>query len=310
MNTQRGYGFVHFPPTKDGITAAIKCTEEMRDCFIDGVQFRCELSHKLLKQLYNTRDTTVRRLLPARVNLEIENWHKSTKSGKQKQRKILESKCLTKAKYDGSNPHDQRPQKLTSKSSFVSPIYMPPSMNCSLEYFEQAGFTFIGQYGLNSFPLGSVSTDTMCAQSVDNYFLPANLGCSTDNCRLSSSSNTDSDSGESTSVVSFSEVTANTAIATGGISWNSFDHTGVGSGGGSNWTYAANGMVFPYFSYPNHIQNHCMIPNYQAMTTPRNNLAVSYYDFSGGNGNIPPLANFLCPMMFSPRGNNQQAPAH
>lgn len=48
---QRGYGFVHFPASQEGVNAALKCAEELKDKAIDGIHYKCDISHKLLRQL-------------------------------------------------------------------------------------------------------------------------------------------------------------------------------------------------------------------------------------------------------------------
>ncbi len=55
-STQRGYGFVHYSPTLPGILSALKCVNELRDSTSEGIHFKCDLSHKLMKQLSQRQD--------------------------------------------------------------------------------------------------------------------------------------------------------------------------------------------------------------------------------------------------------------
>lgn len=48
---QRGYGFVHFPASEEGVNAALKCAEALKDQIVDNIHYKCDISHKLLRQL-------------------------------------------------------------------------------------------------------------------------------------------------------------------------------------------------------------------------------------------------------------------
>lgn len=54
---------MHFPSSEDGITAALKCSDELKDKTIDNIHFKCDISHKLLKQLksHTGQDLNIRR---------------------------------------------------------------------------------------------------------------------------------------------------------------------------------------------------------------------------------------------------------
>jgi hypothetical protein len=47
MHCQKGYGFVHFAFTPEGTAAAIKCCDEMHNATVDGVTYKCSISHRL-----------------------------------------------------------------------------------------------------------------------------------------------------------------------------------------------------------------------------------------------------------------------
>jgi hypothetical protein len=47
MHCQKGYGFVHFAFTAGGTAAAIKCCDEMHNATVDGVTYKCSISHRL-----------------------------------------------------------------------------------------------------------------------------------------------------------------------------------------------------------------------------------------------------------------------
>jgi RNA recognition motif-containing protein len=48
---QRGYGFVHFPASEEGVNAALKCVDALKDKIVDNIHYKCDVSHKLLRQL-------------------------------------------------------------------------------------------------------------------------------------------------------------------------------------------------------------------------------------------------------------------
>lgn len=60
---QRGYGFIHFPSTDEGIEAALGCTEELRNTLIGEARYKCDVSHKLMKELYDRKHPSISALM-------------------------------------------------------------------------------------------------------------------------------------------------------------------------------------------------------------------------------------------------------
>lgn len=52
LHFQKGYGFVHFPYTPEGVASALKCCEELHNRTVDKVTYKCNISHRL-KQCMN-----------------------------------------------------------------------------------------------------------------------------------------------------------------------------------------------------------------------------------------------------------------
>jgi hypothetical protein len=95
--TQRAYGFVHYAPNVSGILSALKCAEDLKDNTIDNVHYKCEVSHKLVKQLIHQQDSEVVKLI-----------HKYYPGGIQE----LKEKAQI---------HDQLSQALSIQTSFPEP---------------------------------------------------------------------------------------------------------------------------------------------------------------------------------------------
>jgi hypothetical protein len=57
MHCQKGYGFVHFAFTPEGTAAAIKCCDEMHNATVDGVTYKCSISHRLRHALRVNSDS-------------------------------------------------------------------------------------------------------------------------------------------------------------------------------------------------------------------------------------------------------------
>jgi hypothetical protein len=51
LHLQKGYGFVHFAFTPEGVAAAIKCCEDMHNATIDKVTYKCSISHRLKQSM-------------------------------------------------------------------------------------------------------------------------------------------------------------------------------------------------------------------------------------------------------------------
>ena len=47
LHSQKGYGFVHFAYSPEGVAAAVKCCDELHDSTVDQVQYKCSISHRL-----------------------------------------------------------------------------------------------------------------------------------------------------------------------------------------------------------------------------------------------------------------------
>lgn len=52
LHFQKGYGFVHFPYTPEGVASALKCCDELHNRTVDKVTYKCNISHRL-KQCMN-----------------------------------------------------------------------------------------------------------------------------------------------------------------------------------------------------------------------------------------------------------------
>lgn len=61
--TQRGYGFIHFPNTDEGIAAALRCTDELRNTLVGDARYKCDVSHKLMKELREKKHPALPELL-------------------------------------------------------------------------------------------------------------------------------------------------------------------------------------------------------------------------------------------------------
>ncbi|KAJ1421011.1 hypothetical protein B484DRAFT_126348 [Ochromonadaceae sp. CCMP2298] len=48
---QKGYGFVHFPFTGEGVAAALRCCEDMHNQTSDRVTYKCSISHRLQQSM-------------------------------------------------------------------------------------------------------------------------------------------------------------------------------------------------------------------------------------------------------------------
>lgn len=264
----------------------------MRDRVVDGINFKCDISHKLLKQLYGVQDASIKTLLPKRVISEMENYLKQAKPKPTKAGVNIDSSCVVAKGAPVSNPCTKL-NHAKSKTSMINSIYSSTRpLSCAYfdtAFFEKAGFTYVGQYGVCNYPPGSGSTDTMFVPSVDNYYLPPNLSSSSDS-RISVSTNTDSDSGESTgSIVSYSETNTTTA----GFPWSSLDTNGAA------WPY-----MFPYFSYPNPLQNQYLL---HASVPPMNfGSTGNYFDPCTNSASFCHPA-IVCPMMMNSHGTQQTA---
>lgn len=55
---QRGYGFVHYSADEEGIASAMACVQALPDTDLDGVHFKCSVSHKLQALLNTTHGTS------------------------------------------------------------------------------------------------------------------------------------------------------------------------------------------------------------------------------------------------------------
>jgi hypothetical protein len=61
--SQRGYGFIHYPSTDEGIEAALRCTEELRNTLLGEARYKCDVSHKLMKELYDRNHPSIGSLM-------------------------------------------------------------------------------------------------------------------------------------------------------------------------------------------------------------------------------------------------------
>jgi hypothetical protein len=60
---QKGYAFIHFSFNAKGIISSLQCCDELKDTIVDGVKYRCDLSHKLMKDLSESDDPYVLKII-------------------------------------------------------------------------------------------------------------------------------------------------------------------------------------------------------------------------------------------------------
>lgn len=82
---QKGYAFIHFPATAKGVGSCLQCCNELKDTIVDGVKYRCDISHKLMKELNDTGDPEVLKILERSPAL-MKTLHRSNPIRKSKTR--------------------------------------------------------------------------------------------------------------------------------------------------------------------------------------------------------------------------------
>eukprot|EP01039_Chlorochromonas_danica_P009352 gene9353-10324_t len=71
---QSGYGFVHFPLNAEGIESALKMSESVIDVLIDGVNYKCKLSHDL-ELRFRQQQANAPRQSPGGANVMLSSPH-------------------------------------------------------------------------------------------------------------------------------------------------------------------------------------------------------------------------------------------
>eukprot|EP01038_Epipyxis_sp_PR26KG_P011695 gene11695-15658_t len=157
---QSGYGFVHFPKTLEGIQAALNVTTKNKEISIDNVNYKCNASHHLSKQLKQLQEMSD-------VPVDIANLSISTDRIPSHQKVNVS---------EDSEKDNQSPQSLiTTKSTSSFPSDFIPSLpspngnasNRNLQSHHQAG-SFATEDNIGIASIRSVSNDSTASKKSYN----------------------------------------------------------------------------------------------------------------------------------------------
>jgi cold-inducible RNA-binding protein len=121
-----GYAFVHYPSTEEGITASLKAVRGVQDLDIDGVNYRCFLSHKLTNRLqkldYDLSDIAMPpRLCPLPASVNEQKQHKAlSKAKQQKTQRPDYLMCKVEVPQQQQQPHYQRQEEQEQEARYES----------------------------------------------------------------------------------------------------------------------------------------------------------------------------------------------
>jgi hypothetical protein len=160
---QRGYGFVHFKRDEAGVAAALRCTDELRNAIVDGTRYKCDVSHKLMQELYAQSHPSVPALLlryPSFV--KIVTARERLAGDRQHNHIISDNMNHNKRYQQHQNDRERgRQDSLISRqaledrvsSSFSLPVGTNHNEHHHQQQQQQAGFSFYPQMMFTPMPM-------------------------------------------------------------------------------------------------------------------------------------------------------------
>ncbi len=179
--SQRGYGFIHFPSNDAGIEAALRCTEELRNTLVGDSRFKCDVSHKLMKELYDRNHPSINALVQRYpsflkvIQARDRTKNRSVNNINQSEYVQNKSRCFKRDPNQQPRPlmvpisTQFAPHSITTQVTNFPPSHSLPEGSYVNKSCQDSNF--VGYYALNSFfHAGPIPVISSVGQSVSNSF--------------------------------------------------------------------------------------------------------------------------------------------